>query len=187
MHGPANWGRCLFGQSFSVITLLLSFSTWSRTVLSRRPWLIPLRQALSIKYGNICVYSFSTTSASIDMSSISLPQPHLNESIQEVDESYWLISNAVLLTHYSSPLLDNNPADQACWSDGNGGPFALSTAPEPLPNSKPLLDDSSFISRVHAVDNQAAVWKAGEAFIQAYHIDYPDVTREHMTLQFLKD
>ncbi|KAJ5145997.1 uncharacterized protein N7515_000561 [Penicillium bovifimosum] len=53
--------------------------------------------------------------------------------------------------------------------------------------SKSLSDDSPFISRVHAVDNQAAVWKAGEAFIKAHHMDYPDITREHVTLQFLKD
>ncbi|KAI2733763.1 hypothetical protein CBS147332_778 [Penicillium roqueforti] len=72
------------------------------------------------------------------MSAINLPQPHLNDSIQEVDKSSWLISNALLLTHYSSPLPDNIPPDQACWSDGNGGHFALSAAPKPLPNSKPL-------------------------------------------------
>ncbi|POR35830.1 Uncharacterized protein TPAR_03978 [Tolypocladium paradoxum] len=121
------------------------------------------------------------------MSSISLDQPHLNESIREVDESSWLISNTLLLTRSSSPHPDKIPTDQACWSDSNGGHFALSTAPEPLPDSKPLAEDSSSISRVHAVDNQAAVWRAGEAFIKAHHMDYPDVTREHVTLQFLKD
>lgn len=69
-----------------------------------------------------------------------------------------------------------------------GGHFALSTAPKPLPDSKPLTEDSSSsISIVHAVDNQAAVWRAGEAFIKAHHMEYPDVTREHVTLQFLKD
>ncbi|KAI3113246.1 hypothetical protein CBS147330_9868 [Penicillium roqueforti] len=121
------------------------------------------------------------------MSSINLLQPHLNDSIREVDKSSWLISNTLLLTRSSSPPPDNIPTDQACWSDSNGGHFALSTAPESLPDSKPLTKDSSSISRVHAVDNQAAVWRAGEAFIKAHHMDYPDVTREHVTLQFLKD
>ncbi|KAK4141629.1 uncharacterized protein C8A04DRAFT_38906 [Dichotomopilus funicola] len=98
------------------------------------------------------------------MSSINLPPPHLNESIREI------------------------PTDQACWSDSHGGHFALFPAPEPLPDSKPLREeDSSPISRVHAVDNQAAVWRPGEAFIKAHHMDYPDVTREYVTLQFLKD
>lgn len=68
-----------------------------------------------------------------------------------------------------------------------GGHFILSTAPELLPDSKPLTEDSLSISRVHTVNNQAAVWQAGEAFIKAHHMDYPHVTREHTTLQFLKD
>ncbi|KAJ5742671.1 uncharacterized protein N7511_011242 [Penicillium nucicola] len=118
---------------------------------------------------------------------INLPQPHLNESIREVDKGSWLISNTLLLTHSSSPPPVIIPTDRACWSDSNGGHFALSTAPEPLPNSKPLTEGSSYISRVHAVDNQAAVWRVGEAFIKAHHMDYSHVTREHVTLQFLKD
>lgn len=110
---------------------------------------------------------------------------HLNDSIRKVAKHSWLIANTLLLTHYPSP--DNIPPDQTCWSDSNGGHFALSPAPGPLPDSKPLAEDSFSISRVHAVDNQAAVWRAGEAFIKAHYIDYPDVTREHVTLQFLKD
>ncbi|KAJ6180941.1 hypothetical protein N7519_011402 [Penicillium mononematosum] len=92
------------------------------------------------------------------MASINLPQPHLNESIRE---------------HAGATAM--------------GGHFFLSTAPDPLPDSKPLIEGSSSITRVHAVDNQAAVWRAGEAFIKAHRMDYPDVTREHVTLQFLKD
>lgn len=121
------------------------------------------------------------------MSLIDLPHSHLNDSIREINETSWLISNTRLLTRSSSPPPYKTPADQACWSDSNGGHFALFTAPQPLLESKPLSDGSSSISRVHAVDNQAAVWRAGEAFIKAHHIDYPDVTREHVTLQFLKD
>lgn len=111
---------------------------------------------------------------------------HLNDSIRKVDKHSWLIANTLLLTHYY-PSPDNIPPNQTCWSDSNGGHFVLSPAPDPLPDSKPLAEDSSSISRVHAVDNQAAVWRAGEAFIKAHHIDYPNVTREHVTLQFLKD
>ena len=118
---------------------------------------------------------------------VNLPQSHLNESIREVGEGSWLISNTLLLTHSSSPPPDKIPTDRECWSDSNGGHFALSTAPEPLPNSKPLTEGSSYILRVHAVDNQAAVWRVGEAFIKAHHMDYSHVTREHVTLQFLKD
>lgn len=121
------------------------------------------------------------------MSSISLSQPHLNDSIRGVDPSSWLIANTLLLTHSPSPLPGKIQTNQTCWSDSYGGHFALSSAPNPLPDSKPLAEDSSSITRVHAVDNQAAVWRAGEAFIKAHRMDYPDVTREHVTLQFLKD
>ncbi|CAI7572303.1 unnamed protein product [Penicillium bialowiezense] len=84
---------------------------------------------------------------------------HLNESIQEVGTNSWLVSNTLLLTRSSSPLPGNIPADEACWSDSSGGHFTLSAAPGPLPDSKPLSETSSCITRVHAVDNQAAVWK----------------------------
>lgn len=109
----------------------------------------------------------------------------LNDSIRKVSKNIWLIANTLLLTHYASPV--NIPTNHTCWSESNGTHFALSPAPKPLPDSKPLAEGSSPISRVHAVDNQAAVWRAGEALIKAHHIDYPDVTREHVTLQFLKD
>lgn len=121
------------------------------------------------------------------MSSMKLHQSHLNESIREINRNSWLVSSQFLLTQSSSPSLDKNPVQQACWSDGNGGCFVLATAPLPLPNSIPLAEGSSPVVRVHEVDNQAAVWRAGEAFIKAHHMCYPDVTREHLTLQFLKD
>ncbi|KAJ5623595.1 hypothetical protein N7490_012200 [Penicillium lividum] len=121
------------------------------------------------------------------MSSTILHRPHLNESIREIDQRSWLISNTFLLTRSSLQPPANIPTGQACWSDSNEGHFALSTAPKPLPDSKPLTEDSSSIWRVHAVDNQAAVWRAGEAFIKAHHMEYPDVTREHVTLQFIKE
>ena len=121
------------------------------------------------------------------MSSVNFPDLHLNESVREIEGSSWLISNTLLHTHSSSATPNKITTNTTCWSDSNGGHFALSTAPEPLPDPKPLTENSSPIPRVHAIDKQAAVWRAGEAFIKAHRIDYPDVTREHVTLQFLKD
>lgn len=43
------------------------------------------------------------------------------------------------------------------------------------------------VPRVHTVDNQAAVWRVGDAFIKAHRTQYPYCTREHATLQFLSD
>lgn len=85
------------------------------------------------------------------------------------------------------PIPDKISTDQACWSDSTGGYFILSTASEPLLDTKTLAEDPLSISRVHVVDNQAAVWRAGEAFIKAHHMDCPYVTREHNTFKFLKD
>jgi hypothetical protein len=73
------------------------------------------------------------------MSSIDLHQPYLTDSIREVKKSSWLISDALLLTLSPSSLPDNIPIGQVYWGDSNGGHFALSPAPEPLPDSKPLL------------------------------------------------
>lgn len=129
------------------------------------------------------------------MSSINSSQPPLHESIREIEKSTWLISNTLPLTHSPSPPPVNASTDQAYayWSDSNEGHFLLFPAPKPLPNSKVPPEDlppeaySSPISIVHAVNNQAAIWRAGEAFIKAHHLDCPDVTREHVTLQFLQD
>ncbi|PKY03149.1 hypothetical protein P168DRAFT_291291 [Aspergillus campestris IBT 28561] len=124
------------------------------------------------------------------------PQPHLNNSIQQVTTNTWLISHTHFLPHSSSPPPppppspppSKTPTDAAAhWSDSNGGHFTLTTAPKPYPDSKPLTESSSPISRVHAVNNQSAVWRAGEAFIKAHHTDHPHTTREHITLQFLQD
>ncbi|CRK45976.1 hypothetical protein BN1723_006817, partial [Verticillium longisporum] len=46
------------------------------------------------------------------MSSISMSQPHFNESIREVDKSSWLILNTYLFTRSSSPPPEEVPADQ---------------------------------------------------------------------------
>jgi hypothetical protein len=62
----------------------------------------------------------------------------------------------------------------------------LSDAPDPLPESQPLAEDSAELPMVHAAGDQSAVWRAGEAFIKAHDILWSNATREHVTLSFLK-
>ncbi|EPS31004.1 hypothetical protein PDE_05958 [Penicillium oxalicum 114-2] len=115
-------------------------------------------------------------------------QPHITESIREISDNSWLISSEFLLAHYPSPPpAENISADHTCWSDSNGGHFMLSPAPEPLPDSRPLSEYSPHLPRVYAIGNSTAVWRAGEAFIKVHTIYSPLLTREHVTLRFLKD
>ncbi|KAB5513461.1 kinase-like domain-containing protein [Coniochaeta sp. 2T2.1] len=106
---------------------------------------------------------------------------HINDSIREVDSDSWLIAGKLLLSRQPSPS-----SEKPSWSDGEGRFFVLSDAPDPLPESKPLAEDSAELPMVHAAGDQSAVWRAGEAFIKAHDILWPNATREHVTLAFLK-
>lgn len=106
---------------------------------------------------------------------------HVNDSIREIDGDSWLIAGKLLLSRQSS-----SSSDQLSWSDGKGGVFVLSDAPDSLPDSKPILRDSADLPLVHAAGDQSAVWRAGEAFIKVRDIRWPNATREHVTLEFLK-
>lgn len=106
---------------------------------------------------------------------------HINESIREVDSDSWLIAGKLLLSRQPSPS-----AEKPSWSDGKGRFFVLSDAPDPLPESKSLAQDSAALPMVHAAGDQSAVWRAGEAFVKVHDILWPDATREHVTLAFLK-
>ncbi|ROT41363.1 hypothetical protein SODALDRAFT_357398 [Sodiomyces alkalinus F11] len=120
----------------------------------------------------VCSHNrISPSSIIINTASAHVCQPHLNDSIRQVSETSWLVFNTALLTHSPLQTPDHIPNGQACWSDGHEGHFTLSAAPNPLPDSDALAEDSTLISLVHAVDNQAAVWRAGEAFIKAHHME----------------
>jgi aminoglycoside phosphotransferase len=120
------------------------------------------------------------------MSSASSTTRHLNDSIRQVDHGTWLISDKLLLTRSSRPHAGCEAASLATWGDSNGGHFTLAPAPDPLPDSTKLAEASPSVFMVHSVDNQAATWRAGEAFIKGHRMDYPHVTREHVTLEFLR-
>ncbi|KAK4119035.1 hypothetical protein N657DRAFT_659238 [Parathielavia appendiculata] len=62
------------------------------------------------------------------------------------------------------------------WSDGNGGFFVYSEASLPLPDCQPHPADSVELPRVYAAGDVSAI----------HGITFPQVTREHVTLAFLK-
>lgn len=82
--------------------------------------------------------------------------------------------------------MSSSSSSQPPWSDGKGGLFVLSIAPISLPDSRSLPEDSAELPRIHAAGDQSAVWRAGEAFIEAHDIRWPNATREHVTFEFLK-
>ncbi len=109
------------------------------------------------------------------------PQTHVNDSIESIATTTWLIGRNLLLSRQPS----SSPT-QPSWSDSNGQFFVLSPAPSPLPPTQPHQEDSTDLPRVYAAGDQSAVWRAGEAFIKIRGLEYPSVTREHVTLEFLR-
>ncbi|KAK4112763.1 kinase-like protein [Canariomyces notabilis] len=85
-----------------------------------------------------------------------------------------------------SPKVHVNDSIQPSWSDGQGGFFVLSDAPSTLPECHPHPADSPDLPRVYAAGDQSAVWRAGEAFLKVHDIRFPQVTREHVILEFLQ-
>ncbi|KAH6640174.1 kinase-like domain-containing protein [Chaetomium tenue] len=111
---------------------------------------------------------------------------HVNDSIQVINATTWLIGQNILLSRQATP--HPNPG-QASWSDGSGAYFVLSDVPPPpgpSPQSQPHPPDSPNLPRVYAAGDQSAVWCAGEAFIKIQNLTDPEATREHVTLEFLE-
>ncbi|KAK3291156.1 kinase-like domain-containing protein [Chaetomium fimeti] len=108
---------------------------------------------------------------------------HVNDSIQVVNDTSWLIGQRLLLSRHAAPPPNRN---QPSWSDGSGAFFILSDAPSPSPQCQPHPAHSPELPRIYAAGDQSAVWRAGEAFIKIQNLTDPKSTREHVTLDFLQ-
>lgn len=108
------------------------------------------------------------------------PKIHVNDSIQAINDNSWVIGGKLLLSRQSAP-----PRDQPSWIDSNGGFFVLSEAPSPLPPCRPHSEDSTTLPLVYSAGDQSAVWRVGEAFLKVRDRRYPNVTHEHVTLEYL--
>ncbi|KAK4196856.1 hypothetical protein QBC40DRAFT_312589 [Triangularia verruculosa] len=109
-----------------------------------------------------------------------IAQSHINSSIKRISATSWLIGQKLLLSRSTS-----RPQTQPSWSDGEEGFFVLSDAPQPLPQTEVHPEDSPELPQVYAAGDQAAVWRAGDAYIKVHDIKTPNATREHTTLRFL--
>ncbi|KAK3333073.1 hypothetical protein B0T19DRAFT_417073 [Cercophora scortea] len=109
-------------------------------------------------------------------------RPHVNDSIEQIDDSSWLIGGRMLLSRQQSLS-----SEQPSWSDGKGAFFVISDAPTPRPSPRSVAGTEGEIPRVYDADDLSAVWRAGEAFIKVQNIAFPQATREHVTLQFLEE
>ncbi|KAH8697398.1 hypothetical protein BGW36DRAFT_427364 [Talaromyces proteolyticus] len=105
----------------------------------------------------------------------------INTSIREISDNSWLIADNLLLSRQQtvSPSL-------ASWSDENGAFFVLSSATAPIPETRPLPATSE-LQKVYDAGDVSAVWRVGEAFIKLKDLITPKATREHTTLQYLRD
>lgn len=103
----------------------------------------------------------------------------VRESIRQVDDNTWLIGNHLLLSHTTT--LTN-----CTWQDGNRGGYTITNAPDPLPESHLLSDTSPKIRLIYEAGDVSAVFTIGpDVFCKVRVLDIPDVTREHVTLEWL--
>ncbi len=112
---------------------------------------------------------------------MSTPKIHVNDSIQAVNDTSWVIGGKLLLSRQPIP----SPT-QPSWSDSKSGFFVLSDAPLPLPLVQPHPEGSAELPLVYAAGDQSAVWCAGDAFIKVRDLRHQKFTKEHVTLEFMK-
>ncbi|KAF2969479.1 hypothetical protein GQX73_g4096 [Xylaria multiplex] len=105
----------------------------------------------------------------------------INSSIRQIDDQSWLIEGSLLLCRQQIPS-----SDLASWSDSNGGFYVLSSSSKPPSETQPLRDASE-IQKVYDAGAVSAVWRVGEAFIKLKKLITPNATREHTTLQYLRN
>lgn len=107
----------------------------------------------------------------------------INASIREISDNSWLIADHLMLGRQETDY----PGSLASWSDENGAVFVLSTASAPIPKTRALSATSGLLQKVYDAGDASAVWRVGEAFIKLKDLITPNATREHTTLQYLRD
>ncbi|KAI0506316.1 hypothetical protein F5B22DRAFT_639321 [Xylaria bambusicola] len=107
--------------------------------------------------------------------------PAVRDSIRQIDDQSWLIEGSLLLSRKQAPS-----SGLASWSDGNGDFFVLTSSSNPPSETQPLSDTSE-IQKVYDAREGSAVWRVGEAFIKLKELVTLDATREHTTLQYLRN
>ncbi|KAI0537384.1 kinase-like domain-containing protein [Xylaria digitata] len=105
----------------------------------------------------------------------------IGNSFRQIDDNSWLVAGSLLLCR--KPVPDS---ELASWSDGNGGFFVLSAA-STTPSETQPLSSTGEIRKVYDAGGVSAVWRVGEAFIKLKEMLSSDATKEHTTLEYLRD
>lgn len=103
----------------------------------------------------------------------------VNQSLQQIDENSWLFGDRILLSRRASPL-----PDCPSWGDGNGSYYVVSEPPNPLPPCR-ALPAESHIQKLYDAGGVSAVWRVGDAICKARKYPDPNMTLEHVTLDYL--
>ncbi|MCJ1395219.1 hypothetical protein MMC18_008102 [Xylographa bjoerkii] len=101
----------------------------------------------------------------------------VNVSIQEVNDTTWVIGDRILLSRQRSS------SSGFTWSDGKGLFYVISETLYPAPPSRPL-PITNHIQMVYDAGKESAVWSIGDAFCKVKILE-PGATREHVTLDYL--
>ncbi|KAI1351213.1 kinase-like domain-containing protein [Xylaria sp. FL0043] len=105
----------------------------------------------------------------------------VRDSFRQIDGNTWLVGESLLLSRKSAP-----DSERASWSDGNGGFFVLSST-SALPSETQPLSNTGDIQKVYDAGGVSAVWRVGEAFIKLKETISADATKEHTTLEYLRN
>lgn len=96
----------------------------------------------------------------------------VRDSIRQIDDDSWLVGGKL-------PLSRAVPSESA-WG------YTIAPAPDPLPASHPLPDNSADIKLVYDVGDCSAVFSIGsDAFCKVHLLRFAQAAREHVTLAWL--
>ncbi|KAI0554356.1 kinase-like domain-containing protein [Xylaria curta] len=105
----------------------------------------------------------------------------ISNSFRQIDDNSWLVAGSLLLSR--KPVPDS---ELASWGDGHGGFFVLPNASPPPSETQPLSNTGE-IQKVYDAGGASAVWRVGEAFVKLKEIISLNATKEHTTLEYLRD
>ncbi|KAH7016272.1 uncharacterized protein B0I36DRAFT_368835 [Microdochium trichocladiopsis] len=105
---------------------------------------------------------------------------HVRDSVRQIDNTTWLIGTSHVLR------LEQGPGNSgSLWENSSdGSSYDLSRAPEPLPNARPI-PDNSHVRQIHDAGDASAVFAFGDALILKIRLATHGTRQEPETLALL--
>ena len=105
---------------------------------------------------------------------------HVRQSVQQIDNTSWLIGRKHVLRHVQGPRQEG-----CLWENSSDGSYyTLSAAPVPAPDAGPLAPDGH-ARQIHDAGDVSAVFSFGDALIVKVRVANDSTRREPETLAFL--